>query len=51
MEAVSAHESGAPAKLLARETGLPLATTYHLLRTMAHDGYLTCTSEAARTCC
>ncbi|MBJ6641652.1 IclR family transcriptional regulator domain-containing protein [Streptomyces sp. DHE7-1] len=40
MEAVSAHENGAPAKQLARETGLPLATAYHLLRTLVHDGYL-----------
>ncbi|MEJ1201179.1 IclR family transcriptional regulator [Streptomyces sp. BB1-1-1] len=40
MEAVGAHESGAPAKQLARETGLALATTYHLLRTMVHDGYV-----------
>jgi DNA-binding IclR family transcriptional regulator len=40
LEAVSAHENGAPAKLLARETGLPLATTYHLLRTLVHDGYV-----------
>ncbi|MFB7594269.1 IclR family transcriptional regulator [Streptomyces sp. NPDC056160] len=40
MEAVGAHEGGAPAKLLARETGLALATTYHLLRTLVHDGYL-----------
>ncbi|WP_028813306.1 IclR family transcriptional regulator [Streptomyces flavidovirens] len=40
LEAVSAHESGAPAKQLARETGLPLATAYHLLRTLAHDGYV-----------
>ncbi|MEV7391735.1 MULTISPECIES: IclR family transcriptional regulator [unclassified Streptomyces] len=40
LEAVSAHENGAPAKLLARETGLPLATAYHLLRTLVHDGYL-----------
>lgn len=40
LEAVSAHERGAPAKQLARETGLPLATTYHLLRTLVHDGYL-----------
>ncbi|MFK0156342.1 IclR family transcriptional regulator [Streptomyces sp. NPDC090499] len=40
LEAVSAHENGAPAKQLARETGLPLATAYHLLRTMVHDGYL-----------
>ncbi|MGW2050448.1 IclR family transcriptional regulator [Streptomyces sp. NPDC001858] len=40
LEAVSAHDNGAPAKQLARETGLPLATTYHLLRTLVHDGYL-----------
>lgn len=33
MEAVGAHESGVPAKQLARETGLALGTTYHLLRT------------------
>ncbi|EGX56856.1 transcriptional regulator [Streptomyces zinciresistens K42] len=40
LEAVSAHQNGAPAKLLARETGLPLATAYHLLRTLVHDGYV-----------
>ncbi|MEF9908415.1 IclR family transcriptional regulator [Streptomyces sp. P9-A2] len=40
LEAVSAHETGAPAKQLAREAGLPLATAYHLLRTLVHDGYL-----------
>ncbi|MCZ4124007.1 IclR family transcriptional regulator [Streptomyces sp. H39-S7] len=40
MEAVGAHEGGAPAKQLAREAGLSLATTYHLLRTLVHDGYL-----------
>ncbi|MFI7296058.1 IclR family transcriptional regulator [Streptomyces sp. NPDC050121] len=40
LEATSAHENGAPAKQLARETGLPLATAYHLLRTLVHDGYL-----------
>ncbi|MCX5088246.1 IclR family transcriptional regulator [Streptomyces sp. NBC_00365] len=40
LEAVGAHENGVPAKQLARETGLPLATAYHLLRTMVHDGYL-----------
>ncbi|MEW2295692.1 IclR family transcriptional regulator C-terminal domain-containing protein [Streptomyces sp. NPDC006743] len=40
MEAVGAHEGGAPAKQLARETGLALATTYHLLRTLLHDGYV-----------
>lgn len=40
LEAVGAHENGVPAKQLARETGLPLATAYHLLRTMVHDGYI-----------
>lgn len=40
LEAVSAHRNGAPAKQLARETGLPPATAYHLLRTLVHDGYL-----------
>ncbi|MFF8102893.1 IclR family transcriptional regulator [Streptomyces sp. NPDC016640] len=40
LEAASAHQNGAPAKQLARETGLPLATAYHLLRTLVHDGYL-----------
>ncbi|WP_406438329.1 IclR family transcriptional regulator [Streptomyces sp. NBC_01613] len=40
LEAVSAYENGAPAKQLARETGLPLATAYHLLRTLVHDGYV-----------
>ncbi len=40
LEAVSAHADGAPAKQLAREAGLPLPTTYHLLRTLAHEGYL-----------
>ncbi|CAM5294636.1 transcriptional regulator [Streptomyces pilosus] len=40
LEAASAHQNGAPAKQLARETGLPLTTAYHLLRTLVHDGYL-----------
>ncbi|MFH8798326.1 IclR family transcriptional regulator [Streptomyces sp. NPDC017936] len=40
LEAVGAHENGAPAKQLARETDLPLATAYHLLRTLVHDGYV-----------
>ena len=40
LEAASAHPNGAPAKQLARETGLPPATAYHLLRTLVHDGYL-----------
>ncbi|TCR21094.1 IclR family transcriptional regulator [Streptomyces sp. BK205] len=40
LESVTTHENGAPAKQLARETGLPLATAYHLLRTLVHDGYV-----------
>ncbi|NVI90346.1 IclR family transcriptional regulator [Actinomadura sp. BRA 177] len=41
METVASHPNGAPAKQLAREAKLPLATTYHLLRTLAHEGYAT----------
>lgn len=37
---MGAHRDGAPAKQLARETGLPLPTAYHLLRTLTHEGYL-----------
>ncbi|MEU6661678.1 helix-turn-helix domain-containing protein [Streptomyces sp. NPDC046821] len=40
LEAVASHSDGAPAKQLAREAGLALPTTYHLLRTLAHEGYL-----------
>ncbi|GAA2946217.1 IclR family transcriptional regulator [Streptomyces enissocaesilis] len=40
LEAAGAHADGAPAKQLAREAGLPLPTAYHLLRTLAHEGYL-----------
>ncbi|GGX05917.1 transcriptional regulator [Streptomyces noursei] len=40
LEAVAAHADGAPAKQLAREAQLPLPTTYHLLRTLTHEGYL-----------
>ncbi|UQX02039.1 helix-turn-helix domain-containing protein [Streptomyces sp. RerS4] len=40
LEAVGSHSDGAPAKQLAREAGLPLATAYHLLRTLTHEGYL-----------
>ncbi|GGY29477.1 transcriptional regulator [Streptomyces djakartensis] len=40
LETVAGHENGAPAKQLARETGLALPTTYHLLRTLVHEGYL-----------
>ncbi len=40
LEAASAHERGLPAKVLAREVGLALGTTYHLLRTLTFEGYL-----------
>ncbi|HEX6467827.1 MAG TPA: IclR family transcriptional regulator C-terminal domain-containing protein [Streptosporangiaceae bacterium] len=40
VEAVASHPGGAPAKQLAREARLPLATCYHLLRTLAHEGYV-----------
>ncbi|MGA5770524.1 IclR family transcriptional regulator [Streptomyces pseudogriseolus] len=40
LETVAAHDQGAPAKQLARETGLALPTAYHLLRTLVHEGYL-----------
>ncbi|MFE5208836.1 IclR family transcriptional regulator [Streptomyces sp. NPDC056600] len=40
LETVAAHEQGAPAKQLARQAGLALPTTYHLLRTLVHEGYL-----------
>lgn len=39
LEVVASHPNGAPAKQLAREAKLPLATAYHLLRTLAHEGY------------
>ncbi|MFC6882795.1 MULTISPECIES: IclR family transcriptional regulator [Actinomadura] len=45
MEVVASHPNGAPAKQLARESGLPLATAYHLLRTLAHEGYATRLSD------
>lgn len=40
LETVAVHTYGAPAKQLARETGLALPTAYHLLRTLVHEGYL-----------
>ncbi|MFG2132630.1 IclR family transcriptional regulator [Streptomyces sp. NPDC048751] len=40
LESVAGHQHGAPAKQLARETGLALPTAYHLLRTLVHEGYL-----------
>ncbi|PKV95172.1 IclR family transcriptional regulator [Amycolatopsis echigonensis] len=40
LDAVGASERPVPAKVLARTVGLPLPTTYHLLRTLVHEGYL-----------
>ncbi|WP_424858280.1 IclR family transcriptional regulator [Streptomyces sp. SAI-170] len=40
LECAAGHQHGAPAKQLARETGLALPTAYHLLRTLVHEGYL-----------
>jgi DNA-binding IclR family transcriptional regulator len=40
MEAVGEHPGGTTAKYLARRTGIALPTTYHLLRTLVHEGYL-----------
>ena len=40
LEVVAEHDGRARAKELARAAGLPLATTYHLLRTCAHEGWL-----------
>ncbi|MGW1722637.1 IclR family transcriptional regulator [Streptomyces sp. NPDC002306] len=40
LESVATHAHGAPAKQLARETGLALPTAYHLLRTLVYEGYL-----------
>lgn len=40
VEIIAEHEGRARAKEIARSAGLPLATTYHLLRTCAHEGWL-----------
>jgi DNA-binding IclR family transcriptional regulator len=37
---VGAADRPLPAKTLARRAGQPLPTTYHLLRTLVHEGYL-----------
>lgn len=34
------EEGGVTAKRLARLTGIPLPTVYHLLRTLTHEGYV-----------
>ncbi|MGH3097566.1 MAG: IclR family transcriptional regulator [Streptosporangiales bacterium] len=40
VDAVGESNRPMPAKALARRTGQPLPTTYHLLRTLVHEGYL-----------
>lgn len=45
LEAVAEHGRPAQAKTLARLTGIPLPTTYHLLRTLVHEGYLERTED------
>src|SRR5438309_5495642 len=40
LEAVAESPGEAPAKQLARRVGLPIGTTYHLLRTLTFEGYL-----------
>jgi DNA-binding IclR family transcriptional regulator len=40
LEAVGESPSGCNAKVVARRTGLHLSTVYHLLRTLAYEGYL-----------
>lgn len=41
VEEISLRDGRTTAKELARATGLTLSTTYHLLRTLAHEGYVT----------
>ncbi|GAA1654015.1 IclR family transcriptional regulator [Georgenia ruanii] len=45
LDAVGACGAPVPAKRLAHLTDLPLGTTYHLLRTLVHEGYLERTGE------
>jgi IclR family acetate operon transcriptional repressor len=40
LDAVGSEPGPVTAKRLARGADLPLATTYHLLRTLVHEGYL-----------
>ncbi|MFB6843092.1 IclR family transcriptional regulator [Streptomyces sp. NPDC056361] len=40
LEAVAEDPTRSTAKSLARRTDIPIGTTYHLLRTLTHDGYL-----------
>lgn len=45
LEAVAEHGRPVQAKTLARLTEIPLPTTYHLLRTLVHEGYLARTED------
>lgn len=45
LDAVGEASAPVPAKRLAHRTGLPLGTTYHLLRTLAHEGYVVHTDD------
>lgn len=45
LEVVGDAPSGLPPKAIAARTGLHLSTTYHLLRTLQYEGYLTRTAE------
>lgn len=45
LEAAAEHGRPVQAKTLARLTGIPLPTTYHLLRTLVHEGYLERTED------
>lgn len=40
LEVVGSEPAGLTAKRVARRCGLPLSTTYHLLRTLCYEGYL-----------
>jgi DNA-binding IclR family transcriptional regulator len=40
IEVIAEHDGRARAKEIARAAALPLATTYHLLRTCTHEGWL-----------
>ncbi|MER5204187.1 helix-turn-helix domain-containing protein [Streptomyces sp. NPDC002825] len=40
LDAVAEDTGGLTAKHLSRRTGIPLPTTYHLMRTLTHEGYL-----------